>query len=161
MSMCRMFTASNRYSISTQGHLALLTLVIVIPVLLFVSILFHHQAELQRSTIEQDLVKESHVVTATIERDLRGVTAMLETLALMPALQQQDFATFHQQASQITARYGIVIVLTDRNGQQRINSRVPWNTPLPSFIDPDVARIILETRMPYVSDVLVGPVSQT
>ena len=40
-----------------------------------------------------------------IDRDLRGVTAMLEALALMPALQQQDFATFHQQASRITAQY--------------------------------------------------------
>ena len=100
------------------------------------------------------------MVTATIERDLRGVMAMLETLALMPALHQEYFAAFHQQASQITERYGIVIVLTDPSGQQRLNTSVPWNTPLPSFLDPNVARSVQETRTPYVSDVLAGAVSR-
>ncbi|WP_192499193.1 PAS domain-containing protein [Skermanella pratensis] len=96
-----------------------------------------------------------------IDRDMRGVMAMLETLALMPSLQQEDFATFHQQASRITERHGIVILLTDRTEQQRLNTRVPWNTPLPSFFDDDVARSVLETRMPRVSDLMIGPVSGT
>lgn len=96
-----------------------------------------------------------------VDRDMRGVMAMLETLALMPALQQEDFATFHQQASRITERYGIVIILTDRSERQRLNTRVPWNTPLPSFLDDDVARSILQTRMPRVSDLVIGPVSGT
>ncbi|WP_323378357.1 PAS domain-containing protein [Skermanella mucosa] len=96
-----------------------------------------------------------------IDRDMRGVTAMLETLALMPSLQQEDFATFHQLASRITERHGIVILLTDRTERQRLNTRVPWNTPLPSFFDDDVARSVLETRMPRVSDLVIGPVSGT
>jgi sensor domain CHASE-containing protein len=99
--MSRTLTADSRYGISTRAHLSLLALVLIIPVLIFITILLHRQTELQRSRIEQDLLKESRTITATIERDLRGVTAMLETLALMPALQQNDFATFHQQASQI------------------------------------------------------------
>ena len=132
---------------------------IIVPMLIFIAHLVHRQGELQHSRIEQDLVKESRMVTATIERDLRGVMAMLETLALMPALHQEDFAAFHQQASQITKRYGIVIALTDPSGQQRLNTSVPWNTPLPSFLDPNVARSIQETRTPYVSDVLAGAVS--
>jgi PAS domain S-box-containing protein len=95
-----------------------------------------------------------------IERDLRGVTSMLETLALMPALQQGDFATFHQQASRITARYGVGIVLRDKSGNQLLNTRVPWSTPLPSTTGTDAVRAVLETRMPYVTDVAIGAVSQ-
>ncbi|HYI68823.1 MAG TPA: PAS domain-containing protein, partial [Skermanella sp.] len=95
-----------------------------------------------------------------IERDLRGVTSMLETLALMPALQQGDFATFHQQASRITAHHDVGIVLRDTAGQQLLNTRVPWNTPLPSIASTDAVRAVLETRMPYVTDVAFGAVSQ-
>ncbi|WP_157619517.1 PAS domain-containing protein, partial [Skermanella stibiiresistens] len=106
------------------------------------------------------MLKEARTVTAMIERDMRGVMAMLETLALMPALQRRDFATFHQQASQITKRYGIGIVLADGGERQRLNTRVPWNTPLPPFFDDDIARAVMETKTPYVTDVEFGPVAR-
>jgi hypothetical protein len=143
-------------TLPTWASLMLPAFTIIVPILVFTALLVQRQGELRHSGIEQDLVKESRMVTATIERDLRGVMAMLETLAIMPALHQEDFAAFHQQASRITERYGIAIALTGPSGRQRLNAGVPWNTPLPSFPDPDVARSIQETGMPYVSDVLVG-----
>src|SRR6187455_3036247 len=104
MSMYPMLTVEKKCTISTRAHLALLALVVFLPILVFVIVLLSHQIKLQRSSIEQELLNESRSVTSMIERDLRGVTSMLETLALMPALQQGDFATFHRQASRITAR---------------------------------------------------------
>lgn len=159
--MSRILPCFRYHVISTRAHLILLSLGLLIPASVFTSYLLIQQVDLQRSHIEQDLHQEARSITAMVDRDIRGVMAMLETLALMPAIQQDDFATVHQQASRITERYGMVIILTDRSGKQRLNTRVPWNTPLPSFLDDNVARSILETRMPHVSDLLIGPLSGT
>src|SRR5689334_19952336 len=91
-------------TLSTWASLMLPAFTIIVPSLVFAALLVQRQGELQLSRIEQDLVKESRLVTATVERDLGGVMAMLETLAILPALHQEDFAALHQQASRITER---------------------------------------------------------
>ncbi|KJB96613.1 hypothetical protein N826_32665 [Skermanella aerolata KACC 11604] len=158
--MYQMLTVDRKCSISTRSYLALLALCLMLPILIFVTLLLNQQIKLERSRIEQDLLKESRSITATIERDLRGVTSMVETLAQMPTLQQGDFEAFHQQASQITSRYGIGIVLNDLAGRQQLNTRVPWNTPLPAITGTDAMRTVLETRAPYVTDRVTGAVSR-
>ena len=48
------------------------------------------------------------------------------------------------------------IVVRDLTGQQLVNTRVPWGTPLPKGADPDADREVIDTRLPFVQDLFTG-----
>jgi signal transduction histidine kinase len=51
-------------------------------------------------------------------------------------------------------------VLFDESGQQLVNTRVPYGTPLPWFNHPEYGRQVLESGVMRVSDLLIGTVAR-
>ena len=109
------------------------------------------RARLQTATRETT----DHAV-AQVDRYITGKIAMLQALATSPALDVGDFRKLDVQARELLDLQGLNIVLRDLNGQQHVNVRVPWGTPLPRVPNYEVDHLVVSSKAPYVSDLYVG-----
>ncbi len=97
---------------------------------------------------------------AHVDRYIAGKIAMLQALATSPALAQDDFRALDAQARQLLDLQGVTIVLRELDGQQRVNTRRPWGTPLPRVRNLSADAHVFQTGQPHVSDLYHGVVSQ-
>jgi diguanylate cyclase (GGDEF)-like protein len=93
---------------------------------------------------------------AQVDRYLAGKIAMLQALATSPALDSGDFRRLDEQARELLDLQGANIVLRDLSGQQFVNTRVPWGTPLPRVPSYDADRNVAVSMRPIVSDLYAG-----
>jgi diguanylate cyclase (GGDEF)-like protein/PAS domain S-box-containing protein len=99
-------------------------------------------------------------LAARLDTYLRAQITALEALATSPALDAGDLERFDQQARALLSKTGIHYVIRDLTGQQVINTRLPWGSPLPrGTIELD--RIVVETHQAQVSDLVIGAVTRT
>jgi diguanylate cyclase (GGDEF)-like protein len=96
---------------------------------------------------------------AQVDRYLAGKIAMLQALATSPAFDVGDFRKLDQQARELLDLQGANIVLRDRMGQQLLNVRVPWGTPLPQGAVPEADDLVAATNRPHVTDLYNGVVA--
>jgi len=139
--------------------LFLMALTLIVPSLAFSVYLVRHSASLQRAQVEQRLVQISADLADNIDRDVERMLTLLDTLALSDQLKARDFAAFHATASQAVQRAGTFIAVSDATGQQLVNTRVPFGTPLPRPPVPDAQRAALLGGASYVSDITLGSFS--
>ena len=141
------------------AYIAALALALIVPALVFSGLVTERWVSSEEARLGM-LAREANSDAATqVERYLTGQIAMLQALATSPALETRDFERFDRQARDVLDLQGIHIVLRDRTGQQRINTRLPWGSALPrSEVDAD--RAVLRTKQPYVSDLFTGVVTK-
>src|SRR4051794_207802 len=116
--------------LTMRGYLFLLTLAILLPILIFSAILYfsYYRAELSR--IETDLQTDARQLALTVERDLAGLQYTAQALATSDRILERDYAGFHRQAMRVRAIAGVNVLLRDVNGQQVVDTRVEWGSPL-------------------------------
>ena len=139
--------------------LFLMALALIVPALAFSIYLVRHSASLQRAQVEQRLVQVSADLADNLDRDVERMLTLLDTLALSDRLRAHDYAGFHATASQAVQRAGTFIAVSDATGQQLVNTRVPFGTPLPSPPVPDAQRTAQLGGASYVSDITLGSIS--
>jgi hypothetical protein len=67
-----------------------------------------------------------------IDRELAAITAAAQVLATSQRAQVGDIAAFHPQARQVVeSRIGAIVVLSDTQGRQVMNTLRPRGEPLP------------------------------
>jgi PAS domain S-box-containing protein len=146
--------------LSLRGYLVLNVLAILIPGLAFASILFfrYYTAELAR--IDADLQSNARELALALDRDLEGQQYTLQTLSIAQLVAARNFEAFHRQASRVRGFTGVDVLLRDRAGQQLLNTRVPYGTPLPPPYRTDGDEEVIKTRKPYVTNLVIGGVVQ-
>jgi signal transduction histidine kinase len=147
-----------RRAMSVRGHLGIFTAVLAAPILLFVGFLLWQIAASERTRLEDEAFATSRNVAVALDRDITGLLASLDVLALSAHLQSGNLQAFYEQAKQLSDRQGIMPVLSDLAGQQLVNVRVPWGTPLPKSSLPVDQAAVAEGRA-FVTDVFPGQVS--
>jgi PAS domain S-box-containing protein len=143
--------------------LALFGLATLLPVFAGGVILATRLARQEQGRLEAQAADIARDVAGDVDRELQGVVAALEALSTSPALSEGRLDVFYQQAQKALAFRGAAIVLRDQNGQQLVNTIVPWGTPLPLSTDPvlrEADRRALATGRPAVSDLYVGAVTK-
>jgi PAS domain S-box-containing protein len=147
---------------SLRTHLVIFAFAIALPVILFCGLLLWRFTISERAANERLALDIARATSADVDREITGVTTILETLATSQLLASGDFTRFHAQAKAALRSQPWNVVLIDRSQQQLVNTRVPWGAPLPQFPDtaPPVVEIAQETRRPFVSDLFVEPGTQ-
>ena len=146
-------------SLSMRAYLVLMVVAILVPLMLFAAILFQRYYDSELTRIERDLKDDAHELSLDVDRDLQGQLLTLETLAGSGSLSRREYQQFYERASQIRRFSGVDVLLRDRTGQQLVNTRLPWGAVLPR----DQAEgddIVVATKRPYVSNVIVGTVAR-
>ena len=115
----------------------------------------------ERANLERARVSTARAMVQAVDQELIGVQSALEALATSPYLESGDLRGFYDQARE-ALRFAAVnnVVLTDRGGQQIINTLRPLGAPLPLHGDPELLRRVLTTGKPVVSDVFLGAVTR-
>ncbi|MGB3818076.1 diguanylate cyclase [Achromobacter pulmonis] len=147
-----------RYTMRT-GLLALVFACIA-PALVVASIAVYESYQIQKERIFRDTIFLARNLTAVLDRELTGVEAGLQMLASSPDLIGGDLAGFHRRAREVI-KFQIVdsYVLTDKEGQQVLNTLVPYGTALPpSAVSRELAQVF-RAREPVLSSLFMGGVS--
>jgi hypothetical protein len=94
-----------------------------------------------------------------VDRDVQSQLVTLETLATAAPIASRDYAGLYASAAKIKNIAGVDVLLRDRSGQQLMNTRMPWGTPLPRDAAEGDDQVIT-TKKPYISNVVIGTVAR-
>ncbi len=145
---------------SIPVRLAVFAAVLVVPILIFLGVLLWQLAAKERARVESDAADTARGLALAIDRDLAGLFASLDVLALSPALQRDDLKGFYDQAAELERRRGLVTVLRSLDGQQLLNLRRPFGAALPSTPFAQADASALRERRPVVSGLFTGAVAE-
>jgi signal transduction histidine kinase/ActR/RegA family two-component response regulator len=133
-------------------YLLILVLGAMLPGTLLTGVLVWRVFAHTRAAAERRLMESSRVDAGGLDREFAGTIGTLESLATSPALDRNDFATFHAEGRRVQATQPgwYTITLLSLEGRQLVNTRLDWGTPLIPVAEPDSLRRLLETRRPVV-----------
>jgi len=142
---------ASRRAWSLSAHLLVLCLAILVPAIILGGLALWNLLAAERASAELRLSQSVEDVSNSVDREILAYTRIGETLAASPLLQSRSFSSFDLQVRQMLGLQGWFIVLTDRNGQQIVNTSMPAGAPLPKV---DMTRLgqVIETGKPRVSD---------
>lgn len=141
-------------------YLVLLVLSILIPSILLAGSLVWHISALDRERADGQALQLARTAAGAVDRDLEGSTETLLALASSPSLLNGDFAAFHRQAKEAMMYRGLNVLMRAPDGQQILNTRVPWGTPILAQKLSEFDRKVIATRQPVATDLVIGAVTQ-
>src|SRR5919202_2403383 len=127
------------------------------PVLALAAVALSQYAASERTRYVEDGRKAARQIAADVDHELGKVQAAAEALATSPLIANGDYEAFQRQASKFLQTWApdepdaYAVILRDLNGQQLVNTRLPWGTPLPK-VERDVDRLVITTKRPQVQD---------
>lgn len=148
-----------RRSVPTRLIMLALFAIIVVPGVLFSALLLARFAESERGRYRQEALEVASTAAAAVDQHLRGWQATLQTLGTSEALHDGNLEAFYRHATAVKAFIGVDVGLRELSGQQLVNTRRPWGTPLPLTPLPGDDEVIAGRR-PVVSNVFQGALAQ-
>jgi signal transduction histidine kinase len=143
-----------------RGHLVLLVLAVVVPLVLFALVTVGFVLWLERRTGEDRVLDAARTVALALDREFASAEAALRVLATSMVLRQGDLLRFREQALVARTSDEAWILLFDRNAMQVLNTRFPPGIPRVRRSNPERVTEIFATRQPSVSDLYVGALAQ-
>ena len=140
-------------------HLTALCMVLAMPILAVQYLLAATADDAEQAQIRVKASTLARDVAGSIDRELAGLMATTQVLALSQHLQTGDLAAFDQQARTVYRILGINVVLRDVGAQQLVNTRLPWGSSLPANREPESDALAVMTKGPVVSNLFTGAVA--
>lgn len=131
------------------------------PLLLAVVLLVQgYSAELDHARAQT--LETARALRLALDRELEGRIRALEVLAISRPLRAGDLLEFRLQTDEVLNRQpqGANLILSERSGQQLINTLVAEGTPLPRRAGLKDVDEVFATGKPVISDLLIGAVSR-
>lgn len=141
------------------GLLATTLLPIVVALALALAYLVNFEILRQKDAV----LRTAERVADLVDREMDGLVAALQALATSPSIAEGNLERIDRQARQLATQRGAAIALRQLDGQQLINTLVPFGSPLPKTMDPVLREADLraiKTRKPVVSDLYSGAVGK-
>lgn len=116
-----------------------------------------------RERLESELTHTVRALTLAVDRELSGELLALHALAASSALASERLDGFYQEAKNFQSADSVVnhIVLTDRSGQELVNTLKPFGSPLPRTNNMERIDRVFATASSSVSKLLLGTSSGT
>jgi signal transduction histidine kinase len=146
--------------LSVRTYMVGLMLAGVVPLLAFSAYLVLRSATHEQEILASTVRERSHAAAAAIDQELNLLRARLFILAASRHLQAGDFAAFHAQASELAKDTGLHIVLKAPDGQEIVNTRVPFGEKLPIAADLEATKHVVANGEPYISDIVIGALAR-
>ncbi|HYC65294.1 MAG TPA: HWE histidine kinase domain-containing protein [Reyranellaceae bacterium] len=133
---------------------------LILPSLAFTGLLVEQHWRDQQSQIERRLEQVADDLAADIDRDLTLISATAMVLAGSADLAAGRLREFHAAAQAALHPLGLELLVRDLSGQQLLNTRLPWGTPLPLQPDLETDAMVRADLKPHVSNVVIGAVAR-
>lgn len=116
---------------TVKGRLALLSMGLVVASLLAAGWLVLDAQVRARATFERQLQDTARALSLVVDRQLAKAAAFNAALATSTSLESADLAAFDARARRALGGQEAWVVLSDRSGQQLVNTLKPFGSPLP------------------------------
>jgi two-component sensor histidine kinase len=143
-------------------RLALLVVGTSLPVVALLIGMLYRNYEISREVMARSTIETARGMSLAVDRELQRAVAAVQALATAESLTLGDLAEFRSQAVMFIQQYfdASAVILTDRSGQQILNTDIPVGMALPSRRDEVLAERIFVGGLPTVSN-LRGPSTST
>jgi two-component system, sensor histidine kinase len=139
-----------------------LVLCVIAPAILLATWILYGSAARERSSVQEALQQKAEQLAAEVDAELERSVAALKVLAMSTSLQRGDLRGFHELATRTVradpAWNNLQLISTE--GEQLVNVRLPFGTPLPPLNRPELALQAVYKRAPVVADLALGVVAQ-
>ena len=144
-----------------RAYLALMVAAVLIPVILFSTLSLNTLLKSEREAALKGVRETARISLVSIDRELTNTQSAIRMLATSPNLANGDLQGFYEQARYSDKSGATYTALLEEDGQQVINTGVPFGTPLPPPTPSSVrVRQVLEAGTPQISNLIRGVVSQ-
>ncbi|MCE3608134.1 ATP-binding protein [Massilia sp. P8910] len=140
-----------------RTYLFLMAAGILVPVVLFAGLALDMLQNAERDAALRGLKETANSIALLVDRELYSAEAGLRVLGGSPSLADGDLKAFDAQARRANRGSTGWTVLLDEQGQQVINTLLPYGSALPAHAAPAVVQHVIATQKTYVSDVMNGP----
>jgi PAS domain S-box-containing protein len=147
-----------RHTLGIRAQLIILVLATVLPLVGLASYAMIRTVDGERVRIERDAKERVAGLLADLDRQITGIQAELQVLAVSPSLQSGDFAALDRQMREALKIQGTSIVLHDTKAQQLLSTNRPFGEPLPRATNSEMHDRVVETGKPQISDLIIGAV---
>lgn len=141
---------------SVRTYLVGLIFGVLLPLLGFSAFLVMRSAEREQDAIAAAARNRTRIAATVIEDELGALRGRLFLLAGGLG-QTADLNEFHERAT--AAFGGMTVILSNRTGQEVVNSSVPPGASLPDAPDQAAIRRVIDQLQPHVSDVPQAPIT--
>jgi hypothetical protein len=127
--------AQRRACFRPAGGLRLATLLLlfgaslVVPTLVATGLLLEREARTETEQLERRVEQVAGDLADDIDRQLELMAATLSVLAGSPQLATGELQAFHDRAAATLHPLGLQLLYRGLDGQQLLNTRVPWARP--------------------------------
>lgn len=141
---------------SISSYLVALVAVIALPLLAFVAFLLFQLEISERETLRRETAEDAQSLGRNVDRKLQDIATTGRLLAASPELEKGDLAAFHNRTQSILHSGSLYVIVAAKDGQQLLNTRVPYGTKLGKIGNLPSLQAPLESGRTEVSDVFVG-----
>lgn len=140
-----------------RAHLIIFAIAILLPIIVLVGISFKEMRDDHRNTELNNIHNVARIAALNVDRDLNGVQSSLRVLSSSASLKQGLLAQFHEEAKIASQSADGWIILYASDGQQLINTRIPYGDPLPKrAVNLERFEQIKNSDTPHVSNLMWG-----
>jgi len=141
-----------------RTHLSLLAAAVFLPVILGSAIAIKLLLDAERAAVLRSMQEMARATVLTMDQEITAALAGAKALSTSSVLARGDIAGFHAQARSANAGTARQAALLDADGQQLMNTAVPYGTPIPMPSAASRARVraVLAREGASVSDLFVG-----
>lgn len=145
-----------------RTYLLLVGVAISVPIVIFSAIALNMLLESERRAALRSLNEMARATALVVERELGSAEAALRVLALSPHLTAGESRSFYNHAKAADRGEDGRTILFAENGQQIINTVVPFGSELPPPPPYVTARTrkVIQTQETVVSGLIIGAVQQ-
>jgi PAS domain S-box-containing protein len=144
-----------------RSHLAVLTLVTLVPLMLFAVIAAALFVRHERATFQRGATETTLALMTAVDAEIKGSITALEALAASPHLGADTLEKFHAEAARVlrTQPKWLTINLAPPSGQQIVNVILPFGADLPVIAERASFDRVVQTRRPAVSSLVRGQIT--
>ena len=140
-------------------YLVALSAVVAIPLVVFVVFLMMELEQRDREILAGNTAEDAQMVARSVDRALQDMTTTLRVLATSSELEQGNLRAFHNRTQASLRSNSLYVLAVDTVGQQLLNTRVSFGTPLGKVSDLTSLTAALDDGVTQVSDVFFGATS--
>src|SRR5262245_37744278 len=122
-------TASRGLRLRT--YLGLLVTAALVPLVVYTAYLSIAAGQNERAAIERGMLETARALSLAVDREVSTAIAALDALASSSSFQNADYAAFRPVAMRFLARHEGWLSVVDEDGQQRLNTLLLLDAPLP------------------------------
>src|SRR5215212_11461218 len=134
-----------------RTHLALMAAGILLPIIILTTLALLYLMRAEREAAQRGVRETARAVSLAVDREIGSAESALRVLATSRALARGDLEDFHDQAMTARTSESAWILLFDREGQQVVNTRFPYGSPLARRTNPERVQQVIESQRPSVS----------